>query len=165
MAHYVKPVILENIMDINKIIFSRTAPAKKVEIVKNLFEAPLLTITPDTIKRMVKETGTKLYQSRDKQLRLSNYISNDWNACIKGVRTCKGNLYVDIYLQYENTDADTSVSLQDFLAAGEYRGSIIRSDRHGNDRHYYFYFTQSEKAEYVRELLLTYLHIKYPDKL
>ena len=43
-------------MDINKIIFSRTAPVKKVEIVKALSISKLLSITPEAITRMVKET-------------------------------------------------------------------------------------------------------------
>ena len=42
-------------MDINQIIFTRTAPVKKVEIVENLTQADLLNILPATIARMVKE--------------------------------------------------------------------------------------------------------------
>ncbi len=45
-------------MDINNIIFSRTAPKQKVEIVENLTPKELLSVNFDTIKRMVKETGT-----------------------------------------------------------------------------------------------------------
>ena len=44
-------------MELNKLIFSRTVPAKKIEIVETLNQAELLTITPDTVKRMLREVG------------------------------------------------------------------------------------------------------------
>ena len=151
-------------MDINKIIFSRTAPAKKMEIVKNLPRPELLSITPETIVKMIKETGARLYKSRDKQMSLDNSVSNDWNAEFTGVRNYGINPLAEIYLQFENTDTDTSVSLYDFLATGDYRGSILRDDRNGNPRHYYFTFTVQQKAECVRALLLEYINRKYKDK-
>lgn len=43
-----KPLTL-NFMDINKFLFSRTAPSKKIEIVDNLTQSELLSITPATI--------------------------------------------------------------------------------------------------------------------
>ena len=58
-------------MNINRIIFTKTAPKKKVEIVENLTPTELLSITTETITRMVKEAGTRLYKSRDKELRFS----------------------------------------------------------------------------------------------
>ena len=41
-------------MNINRIIFTKTAPKKKVEIVENLTPTELLSITAETITRMVK---------------------------------------------------------------------------------------------------------------
>ena len=107
-------------MDINKTIFSRTAPAKKVEIVKNLTEAELLSITPATIVKIIKEAGTRLYKSRDKELRISHDLrtGNDWNSTVEGVRNYKGSPMLDLYIQYENTDTSTSVRLDDFLKHG-----------------------------------------------
>ena len=154
-------------MDINKIIFSRTAPAKKVEIVKNLTQAELLSITPATIVKMIKDAGTRLYKSRDKELRLSyeRRTGNDWNSTVEGVRNYKGNSILDLYIQYGNTDTSTSVSLNDFLNKGDYRGSIVRDDRYGNPRNYYFTYSSADKARFVRQLLLEYLNRKYKDKL
>lgn len=152
-------------MDINKFIFSRTAPAKKVEIVKNLTQADLLSITPETISRIIREAGTRLYHCRDKRMRLYNTICNDWNAEFTGVRNHKLTPLAEIYIQYENTDTETSVRFYDFLAAGDYRGTIKRDDINGNPRHYYFTFTISQKAECVRAILLEYLNRKYKDKL
>lgn len=154
-------------MDINKSIFSRTAPAKKVEIVKNLTEAELLSITPATIVRMVKETGTRLYKRRDKEMQISYDLrtGNDWNSTVEGVRIYKGNPMLDLYIQYENTDTSTSVRLDDFLKHGDYRGSIVRNDRCGNPRSYYFTYTTADKARFVKSVLLEYVNRKYKDRL
>ena len=152
-------------MDINQFIFSRTSQSKKVEIIKNLSQSDLLSITPATISRIIKEAGTRVYHSRDKRMRLDNTVSNEWNAEFTGVRNHKLTTFAEIYIQYENTDTETSVRLYDFLAAGDYRGSIKRDDINGNYRHYYFTFTISQKAECVRAILLDYLNRKYKDKL
>lgn len=154
-------------MDINKIIFSRTAPAKKVEIVKNLTEADLLSITPVTIVKMIKEAGTRLYKSRDKELRISHDLrtGNDWNSEVTVVRTYKGNPMLDLYVQFENADTSTNVRLDDFLRHGDYKGSIVRNDRCGNPRSYYFTYSTADKARFVKSLLMEYLNRKYKDKL
>ena len=153
-------------MDIN-VIFSRTAPKKKVEIVEKLTPTELLSINTETIIRMVKDAGTRLYKSRDKELRLSfeRRTGNNWDSTIEGVRNYKGKPVLNIYYQYENTDTNTNVSLEDFLKRGDYRGSVVRDDRYGNPRSYYFTFTATDKARFVRRLLLEYLHRKYKDKL
>lgn len=72
---------------------------------------------------------------------------------------------LDLYIQYENTDTSASVSLSDFLNKGDYRGSIVRDDRCGNPRSYYFTYTEADKARFVKQLLLEYLNCKYKDKL
>ena len=154
-------------MNINRIIFTKTAPKKKVEIVENLTPTELLSITTETITRMVKEAGSRLYKSRDKELRLSfeRRTGNNWDSTIEGVRNYKGKPVLNIYYQYENTDTNTSVSLEDFLKRGDYRGSVVRDDRYGNPRNYYFTFSSTDKARFVRRLLLEYLYTKYADKL
>lgn len=154
-------------MDINRIIFSRTAPTKKMEIIENLTLAELLSITPATIAKMIKEAGSRLYKSRDKELRISyeRRTGNNWNSEIEGVRNYKGNPMLDLYIQYENTDTSTSVRLDDFLKHGDYRGSIVRNDRYGNPRSYYFTYSATDKARFVRRLLMEYINRKYKDKL
>lgn len=154
-------------MDINKIIFSRTAPSKKIEIVENLNLSELLAITPATISKMIKEAGSRLYKSRDKEMRISydRRTGNKWNSTVEGVRNSKGVPMVDFYIQYEDTDTNTSVSLSDFLKKGDYRGSIVRDDRYGNPRSYYFTYSDTDKARFVRQLLLEYIYRKYKDKL
>lgn len=98
-------------MNINETIFSRIAPKKKLEVVKNLSDSELLSVSPDTITRIVREVGSKKYKSRDKSLRISD-VGNNWNSTFDGVETSKGNLYVELYLQYENTDTSTSENFE-----------------------------------------------------
>ena len=154
-------------MDINKIIFSRTAPKKKVEIVETLPQEELLSITPATISRMIKDAGSRLYKSRDKEIRIpfERRTGNSWNSTVEGIRNYRGNPMLDLYIQYENTDTSTSVSISDFLNKGDYRGSIVRDDRNGNPRSYYFTYSPSDKARFVRQLLLEYINRKYKDSL
>lgn len=151
-------------MSINETIFSRIAPKKKLEVVKNLSDSELLSVSPDTITRIVREVGSKKYKSRDKSLRISD-VGNNWNSTFDGVETSKGNLYVELYLQYENTDTSTSENFEKFFCKGEYRGSVVRNDRYGNPRRYYFTYTEADKAECMRMVVLTFLHIKYKEHL
>ena len=148
-------------MDINKIIFSRTAPAKKVEIVKNLTQAELLSINPATIMRIVKETGTKQLSSRNKTFRMTDPVSNDWNAEFLGVDLYRGELFADIYLQYGSTDTNTSIPLGEFLRKGDFKGSITRTDRYGNPQTHYFTFREIDKATILGRILMDYINRKY----
>ncbi len=152
---------------VNNTIYSRTAPKKKVEIVENLTPKELLSVNSDTIKRMVKETGSNYYKSRDKRLRLSYELStgNNWNSDFEGISVIKKCLYVDLYVQYSNSDTSTSETYEKFFCKGEYRGSVVRGDEYGNDRHYYFSYDEGDKARCMKRLLLQYLTIKYKDKL
>ena len=152
-------------MNINKIIFSRTAPAKKVGIVKNLTIPELLSINYATILRVVKETGIKQSNSRNKTFRMTRPVSNDWNAEFEGVHLYRGKLFADIYLQYDSTDTNLSVPFEDFLKKGDFRGSITRPDRYDNPRTHYFTFREIDKAIVLGRLLMDYLNRKYKDKL
>lgn len=152
-------------MNINKIIFSRTAPAKKVGIVKNLTIPELLSINYTTIMRVVKETGTKQSNSRNKTFRMTRPVSNDWNAEFEGLNLYRGKLFADIYLQYDSTDTNVSVPFEDFLKKGDFRGSTIRTDRYDNPRTHYFTFREIDKAIVLGRLLMDYLNRKYKDKL
>lgn len=152
-------------MNINKIIFSRTAPSKKVGIVKNLTIPELLSINYATIMRVVKETGTKQSNSRNKTFRMTRPVSNDWNAEFEGVNLYRGKLLADIYLQYDSTDTNVIVPFEDFLKKGDFRGSITRSDSCNNPQTHYFTFREIDKAIVLGRLLMDYLNRKYKDKL
>lgn len=152
-------------MNINKIIFSRTAPSKKVGIVKNLTIPELLSINYATILRVVKETGTKQPNSRNKTFRMTRPVSNDWNAEFEGLNLYRGKLFADICLQYDSTDTNVSIPFEDFLKKGDFRGSITRPDRCDNPRTHYFTFREIDKAIMLGRLLMDYLNRKYKDKL
>ncbi len=152
-------------MDINKVIFSRTAPVKKVEMVKNLTIPELLSISYATILRVVKEIGTRQSNSRNKTFSMTGPVSNDWNAEFEGVNLYRGKLYADIYFQYDSTDTNVSIPFEDFLKKGDFKGSITRSDRYDNPQTHYFTFREIDKTIVLGRLLMDYLNRKYKDKL
>lgn len=148
-------------MDINKLIFSRKSIAVKIAAVNSLTDGETIAITAETLRRIIRETGTATYK-RDKTLFLTseNRPGNDWNSTFEAVCTYKGHLIVEFYLQYGNTDTTLTERLDKFLSPGSYHGSYKGSDRYGNDRTYYFSYTPSQKAACLRSILLEYLQRK-----
>ena len=150
-------------MNINIELFKRYKPDKKVQIIMELTEDELLNITPATIKRIIKEAGTRLYRSRDKRLWIPDRFrtGNHWNSTFNGIELIKGKLYVSLYVQYSNTDTDTGATYSDFFARGDYRGHICYEDRFGNPHTNYYTYSPGDKASALRSLLLTYVQHKY----
>lgn len=149
--------------DINQVIFSRTRPEKKKLTIENLGQDELLAIKPETVKRIIKESGMSMYRSRNKRLRIPRacQTGNSWNSTIESWSLIEGRAYVDFYIQYENTDTSTSDTFDNFICRGEYPGQIRRDDRHGNPRTYYFTYDEADKARTIRSLLHTYIQVKY----
>lgn len=155
-------------MNINEFIFSRTQPLKKIETVRNLNNDDLFSISENVIKRIIKETGRKIPKTRDKELyiALDRRKGNNWNSVVEGVYLIKGCLYLNLYIQYENTDTNTTEDYDKFFRRwSEYRGEIRRLDRCGNPRTYYFCYSESDKAEVLRSILLEFIYRKYNQKL
>ncbi len=154
-------------MNINELIFSRTQPQKKIDIINALSEDELLSTSEATIKRIVKAAGRRMWKTRDKELRISHErrAGNAWNSLIEAVELIKGRLYLEVYLQYENTDTSTSEEYDDFFRNGNFRGEVRRLDRYGNGRTYYFLYNLSDKASVMKSILLEYVYTKYADKL
>ena len=154
-------------MNINELIFSRTQPQKKIDIINALSEDELLSTSEATVKRIVKEAGRRMWKTRDKELRISQErrAGNAWNSLIEAVELIKGRLYLEVYLQYENTDTSTSEEYDDFFRNGNFRGEVRRLDRYGNGRTYYFLYNLSDKASVMKSILLEYVYTKYADKL
>jgi hypothetical protein len=154
-------------MNINELIFSRTQPQKKIDIINALSEDELLSTSEATIKRIVKDAGRRMWKTRDKELRISHErrAGNAWNSLIEAVELIKGRLYLEVYLQYENTDTSTSEEYDDFFRNGNFRGEVRRLDRYGNGRTYYFLYNPSDKASVMKSILLEYVYTKYADKL
>ena len=153
--------------DINQVIFSRMRAERKKEIIESLGQTELLSLKQDTIKRIIKEVGNRMYQSRNKELRLLDTFrtGNKWDSTIESWCIMKGKIYIDFYVQYENTDTNISDTFDNFIRRGEYLGQIHRDDRHGNPRTYYFTYNESDKARAIRYLLTDYVYKKYGDKL
>lgn len=154
-------------MNINDLIFTRTQPKKKIEAIEKLSADELLSVREDTVKRIVKETGRRMYRSRDKELRIDcdRRKGNNWNSTVEGVGLIRGKLFLDFYVQYENTDTNTSEEYSDVFNGREFHGEIRRSDRYGNGRIYYFCYDRSDKARVMKSILLEYVFTKYADKL
>ena len=154
-------------MNINELIFSRTQPQKKIDIINALSEDELLSTSEATIKRIVKDAGRRMWKTRDKELRISHErrAGNAWNSLIEAVELIKGRLYLEVYLQYENTDTSTSEEYDDFFRNGNFRGEVRRLDRYGNGITYYFLYNLSDKASVMKSILLEYVYTKYADKL
>lgn len=154
-------------MNVNEFIFSRTQPSRKVDTIKALTDDELLSVSEETVRRIVKDAGRKIGRTRDRELNISRdrRAGNAWNATVDGIDLIKGKLYVEVYLQYENTDTSTSENYDDFFRKGNFRGEVRRSDRFGNGRTYYYLFDNSDKASVMRSFLLEYVYTKYAEKL
>ena len=155
-------------MNINEFIFSRTQPLKKIETVKAMTTDELFSVSETTVKRIIKETGRKIPKTRDKELYIASdrRRGNNWNSLIEGGYLIKGHLYLNLYIQYENTDTNTTEDYDEFFRRwSEYRGEIRRLDRYGNPRTYYFCYGESDKAEVLRSILLEFIYRKYNQKL
>ena len=154
-------------MNINNFIFTRTQPQKKIDTINALTQDELLSTSEATVKRIVKEAGRRMWKTRDKELRISQErrAGNAWNSLIEAVELIKGRLYLEVYLQYENTDTSTSEEYDDFFRNGKFRGEVRRIDRYGNGRTYYYLYDPTDKACVIKSILLEYIHTKYADKL
>ena len=153
--------------NINVELFKRYAPKKKLEIIEKLNPNELMNVTTATITRIVKEAGKSMYKSRNKRLYISRdrQRGNSWNSTIEAVELIRGKLYLDVYLQYENTDCNTSELVRDFIRGGDFTGIVVRGDRYGNDRHYYFTYSEGSKQRVIRSILEEYVYTKYANKL
>ena len=155
--------------NINTELFKRYAPKRKIQIIEKLTDDELLAITPATIIRMVKEVGKPIYKSkRDKTLIVSRQrrTGNDWNSWFNGVDLMKGKLYVNFYIQYDNTDTEDSIFYGEFMRDRDrFRGTIKTTDRFDNPQTYYYFYENDDRARAIKSLLLEYVYTKYADKL
>ena len=149
--------------NINLELFKRYAPKRKLDIIESLTQEELLAITPATIIRMVKEAGKPIYKSkRGKTLMVSRQrrTGNDWNSWFNG------NLYVNFYIQYDNTDTDDCIPYSEFMRDRDrFRGTIKTTDRYDNPRSYYYFYENDDRARAIKSLLLEYVYTKYAEKL
>ena len=155
--------------NINLELFKKYAPKHKLEIIDSLTQEELLAITQAIIIRMVKEAGELHYESkRDKKLIVSRErrTGNNWNSEFTEVDLLKGKLYVNFYIQYENTDTMDCIPYGEFMRDKDrFRGTIKTTDRYGNPQTYYYFYDNEDRARAIKSLLLEYVYTKYHDKL
>lgn len=149
--------------NVNTFFFTKTAPKIKLAVIDNLSASELLCITESTILRIIKETGTGKPRCHNKELNLDrkNRTGNKWNSTIHGWYIWKKEVYIDFYIQYDNTDTNTADSFREFMKYSEYRGEYVYEDRYDNPQTTYFHYNSEDKARAIRALLRDYIETKY----
>ena len=164
----------KNTMDINKVkninsfIFSRTSPEKKIEAINRFTESELLSVTSETVKRIVKETGFSIKKyGRDKELVISSdFISgNNWNSTLEAISIIGGCLHVRLYIQLNHTDTYICETFSKFFGHGQYRGKTTETNRYGDEIPHYCFYDKDDKARCMRSILLQFVNTKYAHKL
>ena len=154
-------------MDINVELFKKYSPKNKLGMINKLTDKELLSVSESTILRMIREAGSGELRSRFKTLYIARgrRTGNDWNSNIFYISALKGKVYVGFNVDYSNTDTTISESYSTFMKKGDYKGSFVAADDRGNDKTYYFDYSEKDKAKAVRSFLLEYVNTKYADKL
>ncbi len=153
--------------NINQELFKRYKPKKKLDLIYQLSADELLATTPETIKRIAKETGRSIGKSRNKVLRISNdrRSGNNWNSDIEAVEFINGNLYLNIYFQMDNTDTNICEKYLNFFKGEEYHGKHYTTNKYGDTIPHYFTYNREDKAGVIKSILLEYVYTKYAYKL
>ena len=153
--------------NINEELFKRYAPKKKLEVINNLTAAELLATTPETVKRIAKEAGTRVGTVRSKVLRISSErrSGNDCNSTVESVEIHREKLMLDIYVQMDSTDTNHFEPYSNFSKDGNYTGKVYTTNYYGDSVPHYFIYDRQDKAKVIKSILLEYVHTKYADKL
>lgn len=157
--------------NINNIIFTRTAPKKKLEIINSLSQGELLAITYPTILRIIKEAGqgdSNKARCKFKTLYLSG-ATNDWNSKVTNIYNWKKDeVYLSVYIQGDDTDTYEFPKLKDFLDNSyeeQCLGKLHESFRNGYEHDVPANYNRTDRARVVRAILTAYVKNKYRDKL
>ena len=157
--------------NINNIIFTRTAPKKKLEIINSLSQGELLAITYPTILRIIKEAGhgdSNKTRCKFKTLYLSG-ATNDWNSKVTNIYNWKKDeVYLSVYIQGDDTDTYEFPKLKDFLDnryEEQCLGKLHESFRNGYEHDVPANYNRTDRARVVRAILTAYVKNKYRDKL
>ena len=149
-------------IDINIELFKRYKPENKIKIIEGLSKEELLRITKSTVIRIIKETGEFYYGSkRNKSLKIDRKrrVGNDWNSEFEYVDYYKKEVYVGLYVQGDHTDTITSDKWACFFKSGTYYGACEIENQTK-----YFNYSEGDKAECIRSILLEYAYRKLEQK-
>ena len=157
--------------NINNIIFTRTAPKKKLEIINSLSQGELLAITYPTILRIIKEAGqgdSSKVRCKFKTLYLSG-ATNDWNSKVTNIYNWKKDeVYLSVYIQGDDTDTYEFPKLKVFRDnryEEQCLGKLHESFRNGYEHDVPANYNRTDRARVVRAILTAYVKNKYRDKL
>ena len=157
--------------NINNIIFTRTAPKKKLEIINTLSQGELLAITYPTILRIIKEAGqgdNSRVRCKFKTLYLSG-ATNDWNSKVTNIYNWKKDeVYLSVYIQGDDTDTYEFPKLKDFLDnryEEQCLGKLHESFRNGYEHDVPANYNRTDRARVIKAILTAYVKNKYRDKL
>lgn len=158
-------------ININQFLFTRTKPQTKLEVINNLSQSELLSVTYSTILRIIKEAGvgdSNKTRCKFKTLYLSG-ATNDWNSKVRNVFNWKKDeVYLSVYIQGDDTDTEVDYKLRDFLDnryEEQCLGKIHESWSYGYSHDVPANYDRSDRARVVRAILTAYVQNKYHDKL
>lgn len=125
----------------------------------------LLSISKETILRIVKETGRRLTDFRNYEFYVhpDRRKGNDWNSVIERIWLYKGKLSIITYIQVDA--ASIIVPFYDFFKEGTFKDSVRSEDIYGNIQNNYFVYGKSAKTEVIRSFCIEYINTKYKSKL
>lgn len=151
---------------INTFIFSKKPCKRKLEVVTNLEESRLLEIELNTIKRMLMIAGRiSSSYGKSRYFYLRNKPGNNQNSIVEKVSLYKDKLYVSICVQFDDGAGTGINELMDvFFANNEYNGNVIEYDKYGDPHTHYFTYSQRDRAEVIRSILIEYIYHKYPEQ-
>ena len=149
-------------MTINEYLFSESPVQEKKEVVESLSVKELPSVNSDTLKRIIKEVGNNIGNSKTKELKIPSEKrpGNDWNSWFEGIGCNNGKDYVILYVQFSNTDRTLIEELDKFLSKGDYKGSLIWNDRFGNPQTSYFRYSEVQKLQCIQSVLMEYIERK-----
>lgn len=157
--------------NINTYIFTRTAPKKKLEVIENLTQSELLSISYATVLRIIKEAGhgdCNKTRCKFKTLFLSG-ANNDWNSKVRNIyNSKKDEIFMSVYIQGDDTDTDVSYKLREFLDKRyeeQCLGHLEESFRNGYEHKVPANYDREDRARVIKAILVAYIENKYSDKL
>ena len=157
--------------NINNIIFTRTAPKKKLEIINSLSQGELLAITYPTVLRIIKEAGqgdSNKKRSKFKTLFLED-AGNKWNSEVISIYNGKKEeVYMSVYIQGDDTDSHAFPKLKDFIDnryEEQCLGKLHESFRNGYEHDVPANYNRTDRARVIKAILTAYVKNKYADKL
>lgn len=165
-------------MNLNKELFRRTAPSRKLELIENATSAELSAVKAETIIRCVQEVGEPAHWRKepkkrvtDKKLRCER-VSNGWDASFYHVAIYGREHILTFYFegiidnQYIDLDGFShDLTFKEMTSTQRIKKEVQYEGRDNHPHWETFCWDWDERMECFRSILRTYVKIKYKDKL